>query len=470
MSSKISLLSTIVENLNRPVYVVENNRLVFANKELANLMGYDSPDHMLDLDFFKEVYPDPETLEAFRSVNESVINDGLPRVSWGQPMRCSRFVVHWVEGEACPVPVGDSLGILGILKDVTECKRMAEAVLESQQLLNNILNAMEDRVYVVTQDYRLIFCNQKTRLAMGLAGNPCSCAVSNDVYCYKVLQGLDAPCIFCKNKQVFEENKPVVWEYFDQNLQGWFSVIEKPIVIPGEKRAKLVVTRDISRVKESEQRIRSLSREVKRAHWEERARISRNLHDDLGQQLNYLKIKLDLLSSAAQLSCTELAVDAHEISLIVADVIESTRNLAHGLRPEAMERFGLTDSISKALSVISKECSIETDFKAAGIEDVELDPDICIELYRIFQEAINNVIKHAHAKKVVIRLVRSYPHIIFKIQDDGRGFNLDEHLHGNSEGMGLSNISDRVVLLGGEMQIFSEPGNGTKLEIRIPYD
>ena len=449
--------------------MVENNKLIFANRELAHLMGYESPDQMLYSDFFQDIYPDPDTSEVFRSVNNLVVETGLQRVSWGQPMRCSRQTVHWVEGEACLVPLEKSSGVLGILKDVTECKKMAEAVLESQQLLNNILDAMEDRVYVVTEDYRLFFYNRKTSQTMSL-GSGQSGTSSKDIPCFQLLKGLDAPCIFCKNKQVFEENRPVIWEYFDHNLGKWFSVIEKPIVIPGEKRAKLVVTRDISRVKESEHRVRSLSREVKRAHMEERAKISRNLHDDLGQQLNYLKIKLDILSSAARESCSDLAVDAHEVSLILADVIESTRNLAHGLRPEAMEHFGLMDAISKALAIVSNEFGVETDFKAAGIEEVEMDPDMCIELYRIFQEAINNVIKHARASRVTIRLVRSFPHIIFKIEDDGVGFDLDEHLHGKKNGMGLSNISERVVLLGGKIQIFSERGKGAKLEIRIPYE
>ena len=118
----------------------------------------------------------------------------------------------------------------------------------------------------------------------------------------------------------------------------------------------------------------------------------------------------------------------------------------------------------------SEKTGVRVDFQTAGIDNLNLNYDIKINLYRLLQEGLNNVKKHADASNVQIRLVSSFPNIILRIDDDGKGFDLKERLGKNSseKRMGLSNMKHRVDLLLGKINVESVPGKGTKIIIEIP--
>ncbi len=120
---------------------------------------------------------------------------------------------------------------------------------------------------------------------------------------------------------------------------------------------------------------------------------------------------------------------------------------------------------------ISEQTGISVDFKSAGMGNLNLNYNTKINLYRLLQEGLNNIKKHADAGNVKIRLISSFPNIILRIYDDGRGFDLKERLARTSseKRMGLSSMEQRVDLLLGRINIESTPGKGTKVVIKIPY-
>jgi signal transduction histidine kinase len=111
------------------------------------------------------------------------------------------------------------------------------------------------------------------------------------------------------------------------------------------------------------------------------------------------------------------------------------------------------------------------DFNSAGMDKLKLDFDTEINLYRIVQEGLNNIMKHADANQVIIKLVASFPKIILRIADDGKGFNVKDRSISafNEKRMGLLSIKERVNLLGGKMRIKSHPKGGTKILIEAPF-
>ena len=119
----------------------------------------------------------------------------------------------------------------------------------------------------------------------------------------------------------------------------------------------------------------------------------------------------------------------------------------------------------------SESTGVKVDFFSAGVDDLKLDFDTEINLYRLIQEGLNNVKKHANAHRVIIRLVASFPNIILRIEDDGKGFNVKTRYvsAANEKRMGLQNMSERVGLLDGKIKIQSRPMNGTKIFIEIPH-
>ena len=135
-----------------------------------------------------------------------------------------------------------------------------------------------------------------------------------------------------------------------------------------------------------------------------------------------------------------------------------------------MDQLGLVQSVFQLCEDFSENTGLKVDFQAAGMDDLRIDPDIEINLYRLFQEALNNIKKHADAQHVIIRLVASYPKIILSIEDDGRGFDVEGRLlkASREKRMGLGSMEERVSLLNGDLSIRSRLLEGTKIRIEIP--
>ena len=150
--------------------------------------------------------------------------------------------------------------------------------------------------------------------------------------------------------------------------------------------------------------------------------------------------------------------------------MEQIRHLSYDLRPPHFEKMGITNAIYSFCQEFRTKYQIDVDFLSAGVEEIEPDFNLQINLYRIVQEGLNNIRKHASAKKVKIRLVASHPDIILRIEDDGKGFQVptsfDTFL--SRKCMGLQGMKERVQFFRGEFRVNSKPGYGTKIFVRLP--
>ncbi|MBF0510524.1 MAG: sensor histidine kinase, partial [Deltaproteobacteria bacterium] len=147
------------------------------------------------------------------------------------------------------------------------------------------------------------------------------------------------------------------------------------------------------------------------------------------------------------------------------------RDLAYNLRPAALDDLGLAQAISQLCEEFSARNGLTVDLITAGIEGLKLDFDTEITIYRLIQEGLNNALNHADAGLITVRLVTSFPFIILRLEDDGRGFDVPQRLAValSERRMGLSSMRERVSLLRGKMRLESLPGKGTKIVIEVPY-
>jgi signal transduction histidine kinase len=153
------------------------------------------------------------------------------------------------------------------------------------------------------------------------------------------------------------------------------------------------------------------------------------------------------------------------------ETIEMVRDLSYNLRPPALDQMGMNEAINQHCEDFSEKTGLKVDFNFAGMDHLILDSDTEINIYRIIQEALNNIWKHADASHVNIRLLGASPNIILRIEDNGRGFDVEKReatLH-HEKRLGLSSMKERVRLLEGEMEIQSRPMKGTKIFIKVPY-
>jgi PAS domain S-box-containing protein len=227
---------------------------------------------------------------------------------------------------------------------------------------------------------------------------------------------------------------------------------------------------DMTERRRARQMIRTLTHELIKAQENERYKIARDLHDHIAQDLSSLKIGLQTLFNGTMTEDKATREQADSLVHILQRSISEVRNLAYDLRPPGLDQFGLVRTLFTYCEDFSQNNGIKIDFIAAGLDDLNLEADIQINLYRLIQEALYNVKKHADANGVTIRLVASSPNLMLRIIDDGRGF--DVHLwrakSHREKRMGLQSMVERVGLLNGTIDIRSQLGKGTAIFITIP--
>jgi len=210
---------------------------------------------------------------------------------------------------------------------------------------------------------------------------------------------------------------------------------------------------------------REVLRQLVTAEEGERRRISRELHDQMGQQVTGLLLGLKALEHEAGPSERVAALQR-----LADGIARDLQNMALQLRPPALDRLGLAPALQNHLDDWSGRYGIACDFHAAGLEGDRLPPEVETTVYRVVQEALTNVLKHAGATRVGLVLERRRGVLSAILEDDGRGFDVEATLSapGTARRLGVRGMRERVALLGGTMEIESSPGTGTTLYVRIP--
>ena len=229
------------------------------------------------------------------------------------------------------------------------------------------------------------------------------------------------------------------------------------------------IARDITQRRRTETAIRDreIMHRLVEAQEAERNRIARDLHDHLGQQLTALRLKLG--SIRAQCKDEALAREVDVTQEYASRIDMDINYLAWELRPTELDQLGLRDALGSFVREWSKTYDIEAEFHASTNPKQRLHPEIETNLYRILQEALNNILKHANATSVNVLLEQRDDRIGLIIEDNGRGFESEERVDSTngSKGLGLVGMRERAALLGGTLDIESRPGEGTTLFARV---
>jgi signal transduction histidine kinase len=201
---------------------------------------------------------------------------------------------------------------------------------------------------------------------------------------------------------------------------------------------------------------------------EERKRIALELHDQTGQPLTSLIMRLGFLAEATSLSQVhDLAQDLRDTA---ADVLRQVHDLALELRPSVLDDLGLLAALRYHHKEFESRFHLPVDFQVVGLEDRRLPSDIEIALYRIVQEALTNVARHAEATNVSVLLEHRGAGVKLIVEDDGKGFDVSQGAGLHQERLGLYSMRERAALLGGTVTIESSPGTGTALFVELPLD
>ncbi len=234
----------------------------------------------------------------------------------------------------------------------------------------------------------------------------------------------------------------------------------------GKPYQYVAIRNEITQKKQMEDQIRALPQKIIQAQEQECNRIARDLHDDLGQSLATLKMMVQsawLVESQGN-KIKKLSADQQRIMGYLNTIIEKSRSLAMRLRPSTLDVLGLTSALEAMLKEINSNNRVKISFRHPGLDDLRFKAEP-INLFRIIQEAMSNIFKHAHATRVQIKITKSKGLLKISIHDNGRGF-----VFTGSSGLGLTTMQERAKLLGGTIGIQSQPKNGTTLLVEIPVN
>ena len=214
-------------------------------------------------------------------------------------------------------------------------------------------------------------------------------------------------------------------------------------------------------IRQHREELRGLTARLFHSQEEERRRIARELHDETGQALTGIGFALDTILKTNSPEMVHIEEEILDIKKQVNRTYQEIRRISHRLHPALLSHLGLEPALESCLGYISKHRQLEIDFKMVGFEE-RMDPEIETLLYRISQEAINNTVKHSHAKHFRLSIIKSYPNIIFLAEDDGVGFEPNQ-FEGNRQALGLLGMRERASMAGGRFSLRTGKGKGARI-------
>ena len=234
----------------------------------------------------------------------------------------------------------------------------------------------------------------------------------------------------------------------------------------GKPYQYMAIRYDITQHKKAQEAIQLIPQQILQAQEEERLRIAKEIHDDLGQLMVALKISLVSQTMDLTAKYPDLKKLSDSLKLKVNTIIDKTRDLSHELSPLGLKHISLIGSMKELIETMACDMDTKINFSHRNVRNVELG-EKKIMIYRILQGALMNIMKHARAKTVDIRMRRLKDKVYLMIKDDGRGFNVHEKKKG---GLGLALIRERAKLIKAKLIIKSTVGVGTDIRLIIPVE
>src|SRR6201987_1809024 len=366
--------------------------------------------------------------------------------------------VHWIAGrwQVFMDASGEPSKMIGVNIDVTERKLAEEALLSSERRYRLLFERNVAGVGIASLDGRLLDCNDGWAGILGyqskdeLRGRHASEFYFNPAERLSLMDELfEKQGLFSRELQLKRKDGTPVWVLFNAAVH---SDHDRPIV-----QATMI---DISEWKRADEALSGMTRRLIEAQEQERARIGRELHDDINQRLAMLSLELEQLEE----NPSEIQPRVKELRREIAEVSNDVQAMSHDLHSSKLEYLGVVAGIKSWCKEFGERQRVEIDFG----NDVHsaLPFEIGLSLFRVLQEALHNVMKHSGVKRIAVQLREDSGEIHLIIRDLGKGFDVEAVLQG--KGLGLTSMRERVRLVNGTIAIESRPMGGTTIHVRVP--
>lgn len=363
---------------------------------------------------------------------------------------------------------GNRTGVIGVATDVTEHRRAEQALRSSETRYRQLFERNLAGLYRSTPDGKILDCNETFARMYGYES------------CDEIL-AVDARGLYfsAKEREAFlgkleDEGALVNYELRGRRKDGSaFWLLENVTLDRGGDPWVIGGTMlDITDRKEAEEglkksrgALRKLSLRLGSAREEERSRIAREIHDELGQRLTVLKMAVARLRRALPRDPEALQSSARGILTSIDELMRTVRDLSTELRPAVLDHLELVEALEWQARDFESRTGIPCRV-VSRVDRVTVEPGTKTDLYRVTQEALTNVVRHAGASRVQIQISRKAGNLLLEIADNGQGIAEEDLIRPDS--LGLLGIRERIQALGGTVRLINAPAGGMKLRVRIP--
>ena len=340
-------------------------------------------------------------------------------------------------------------------------------------------DAINDAVCLLDMNGRILRCNK----AMESLLKKSSKEIIGGI-CWELMYGTDKPvksCPIVRMKKTLRRESLVLKVDDDK----WLNVAVDPLIDEtGNLTSAVHIISDITRRKQAEKALKHLNEKLLKEHNQrkilskslidllekDRRQIAMELHDHIGQTLTSIKLNLEMIHGKLKPGGTELGAQIAVAQERTIQAIKDIKNVSRGLRPAMIESLGVVSSLRELFNEIQQQADIEIRFFSRGIPK-RFEEAKELAVYRIAQEALTNIIRHARAKNVFVNLVKKDKKLLLSVEDNGVGFDQDKVMKPSKRkgSLGLLIMKERAVQLDGEFTIESQPGKGTHLLVEIPF-
>ena len=466
--------SLFAESLDGILLVNEAGLISFASQSVQNILGYE-PGELVGKNAFEFVHPS-DMEWAIVSFEKEVKEQ--PEVKF-IVVRLKKKSGDWIW---CMVRGHNLLGnphvnsLVIYFHDDSLRKKASEALKESEQRFRKLVQDLQFGVVMQDPDGKVIMCNKAMLEILELK--------ETDLLGKSIIETIDDVVLENGNPASQHDTPLYIASHTKRTAlnivigisaarfygRKWLLVSSSPILDEHNELLHVICTiTDITERKRLEEVLlqkkiehqKTLTQATIDAQEKERREIGKELHDNIGQQLTTTKLFLDIAKSTADEATLEM------ISLAlknISEIINDVRDISRALVPPTIRDLGLIESLKDLTDGMAKTDLVNLRFNYSQFDETKLPENQKLMIFRIVQEQLNNIIKHAEAKEVVITLKNQSPMLVLQIKDDGKGFNTDSP----RKGLGLTNIKNRAELFGGKMQLISSEGEGCILKVMVP--
>ena len=354
----------------------------------------------------------------------------------------------------------------GIIRDITKQRQAERALRESEEIFRHFMDFSPMHVFFKDEDFRALRLSRNFEAMLGKPLDELLGKSTEELFPANL-----ANSIMAEDKKIMQEGKPGI---FEEQFNGRFYLTTKfPINIEGKARYLAGYTLDITdrrlaeeSEKQAHEQLRLLTRSINSNHEAEYSHLSRELHDEFGQMLTSLKMDLSWIAARLDEDRAELKRKVVFCMALVDASVDSLHSIAARLRPRILDELGLLAAIDWLVQDFQERTGIDAEFVASA-QVQALSQERSTAVFRIVQESLSNIVRHAKAAHVDVSLEGDEGILSLEIRDDGKG--LLEQDMASHESIGLLGMRERALAAGGELHIQSVLGKGTVVALHLPF-